>query len=486
MLIALRFLIILVVTVISGYLVEAWAATINAGSCSAANIQTAINAASDGDTVAVPSGNCTWTSSVTMPNTKGLILQGAGSGITNITLGGNRLLIQSSSGRRPVRITGFSFIKNSGTSWDVQITGTAQDWRIDHNTFNAGNIYGGYQVRVGQDDCNIDSYTYGLIDHNNFTNRNYATSIFMEWTRGNSDPVACGDWVWSQPAQRGTAQALYVEDNTFSDAAGAAASQVIDCRWGCKYVLRYNTINNPWISTHSGCTNGGRDPIWQEIYNNRFAQPGTPYGGSQIEMRSTSGVIFGNASSSPIRFSISIDHERSYRTDCAGPYGGRADGTRSWDRNTSGQVAWQAMGQPGWGPPQATNMSQSTFAGMFAWGNLNGGNLINLGVVNNNGNTSTHVKSRREYFNSSDISSGSLSARPATCTAGPDGRSIYRATDQNSLGVSLYVCSSTNTWTLHYTPYIYPHPLQTGAPGGTGGGGASTVPPPAPSNLTVQ
>lgn len=483
MLTALRplvFIFAIAVVFLSCFL-EAWAATITAASCSATNIQTAINAASDGDTVTVPSGNCSWTTSVTMPNTKGLILQGAGAGRTNITMGGNQLILQTSAARRPVRITGFSFIKNSGTRWDVQITGTAPNWRIDHNTFNAGNIAGGYQVRVGQDDCNIDSYTYGLIDNNNFTNRNFVTSIFMEWPRGTSDSVACGDWVWSQPARRGTAQALYIEDNTFSDAPGAAASQVIDCRWGCMYVLRYNAISNPWISTHSGCTNQGRDPIWQEIYNNTFTQPGTPYGGNQIEMRSTSGVIFGNIASSPIRFAISIDHERSYRSDCTGPYGGRADGTRPWDMNISGQVAWRAMGQPGWGPPQATDMTNSTFAGVFAWGNLNGGNVVNLSVANNNGNTSTHVKPRREYFNSADIPSGSLSARPASCTASPEGRSIYRATDKHSSGVSLYICSAPNTWTLHYEPYTYPHPLQGG---GAGGGG--TVPPDSPTNLRVE
>ena len=30
----------------------------------------------------------------------------------------------------------------------------------------------------------------------------------------------------------------------------------------------------------------------------------------------------------------------------------------------------------------------------------------------------------------------------------------------------LYVCTSTDTWTLHYTPYTYPHPLVQGT--GTG------------------
>jgi hypothetical protein len=55
------------------------AATIDATSCSSAAVQAAINAAVDGDTVVIPSGNCAWTSGVTI-NGKGIELQGAGSG----------------------------------------------------------------------------------------------------------------------------------------------------------------------------------------------------------------------------------------------------------------------------------------------------------------------------------------------------------------------------------------------------------------------
>jgi hypothetical protein len=76
---------------------------------------------------------------------------------------------------------------------------------------------------------------------------------------------------------------------------------------------------------------------------------------------------------------------------------------------------------------------------------------------------------------------GNLSNRPTTCTTNAletGGGVGYFAIDQGSQG-TLYRCSSTNTWTVHYRPYAYPHPLVTS-------GGGSSVPPSAPTNLTVQ
>jgi len=64
--------------------------------------------------------------------------------------------------------------------------------------------------------------------------------------------------------------------------------------------------------------------------------------------------------------------------------------------------------------------------------------------------------------------------RPSTCTAGPGG--TYDTSPVGSYGVAyfatdstggltantLYVCTAANTWTAIYTPYTFPHPLDTG------------------------
>ena len=47
---------------------------VTAASCSQADIQNSINSASDGATVVVPNGSCTWTGYVQLSNAKGVSL----------------------------------------------------------------------------------------------------------------------------------------------------------------------------------------------------------------------------------------------------------------------------------------------------------------------------------------------------------------------------------------------------------------------------
>lgn len=70
------------------------------------------------------------------------------------------------------------------------------------------------------------------------------------------------------------------------------------------------------------------------------------------------------------------------------------------------------------------------------------------------------------FNGTSGVGEGTLASRPSTCTKGVG----YWATDQGSWNQSgsggqgqFYQCSSTNTWTLLYTPLTFPNPLQ-GAP----------------------
>ena len=62
------------------------AATRNAASCSRTDVGNAVNSAADGDTIVIPAGTCTWTTSLAITN-KILTLQGAGPNSTVIVDG---------------------------------------------------------------------------------------------------------------------------------------------------------------------------------------------------------------------------------------------------------------------------------------------------------------------------------------------------------------------------------------------------------------
>jgi hypothetical protein len=107
----------------------------------------------------------------------------------------------------------------------------------------------------------------------------------------------------------------------------------------------------------------------------------------------------------------------------------------------------------------------------YEW--LNTGASLPTPIFGTDSGTSSIVVANRDYYDytssftgASGTGSGTLAARPSTCTTGV----AYWATDQGNWNTSgngfgqgvLYQCSATNTWTTYYTPYTYPYPLVLG------------------------
>jgi hypothetical protein len=67
-----------------------------------------------------------------------------------------------------------------------------------------------------------------------------------------------------------------------------------------------------------------------------------------------------------------------------------------------------------------------------------------------------YIQQNREYWLPT---SGPESSLPSTCKA--DGNTYYGTTDTDKI----FECTATNTWTLIYQPYTYPHPLRSGSSG---------------------
>jgi pectin methylesterase-like acyl-CoA thioesterase len=88
-----------------------------AASCSSEDVQSAIYSASDGDTVTVPAGTCTWSAAVNI-NNKTITLRGAGSGAggTKIAYGGTgHSLISINAGYKTGKMDVSGFLFSGGS-----------------------------------------------------------------------------------------------------------------------------------------------------------------------------------------------------------------------------------------------------------------------------------------------------------------------------------------------------------------------------------
>jgi len=413
--------------------------TIAAAKPSSIDIQSAIDAASDGDTVRVAAGNATWTSNVTIPSTKGIKLIGAGKGKTVCNLAGkHNIFLDTRSTNSPVRVSGFTFTNSPGRALKINArTIGAADWRIDHCEWKG---------RSGKEAVvYIEGYTFGVIDNCNFINTNRTFCVDGQTrpfdTTGSPMPYP-GGYSWQQSI--GGASAVYIEDCTFNN---SSSSILGNTGAGARLVFRHNTVSGPTgIETHSGCTNGFRNPRWIEVYENNFNATSGYWCG--LFLRSINGMIFNNTFSSSYQQSIRFDSETICGSGC----------NAGW--STSNKTVYPAQDQigagidTGWNTPQSTNEAK-----LRIWNNLRGAGpaATNIGGC---ADSLKLVQHDRDYFlqvapfnGSSGIGVGFLSARPSSgLTIGR----YYWATDTNTL----YRSTSSTTWEAHYTPFTYPHPLR--------------------------
>lgn len=470
-----------------------FAATVTPSSCSQTDVADAINRAGEGDTVVVPACTVTWTASIAF--CKSLTVQGAGAGRTNIAINtnvgtpGGFLSIGSGCSSKTVRVTGFSLINQLIPSLGMisffQCFGCTA--RIDHNTF-LGNVNPGEARTVY-----IGGSTTGVMDHNTVTDMGF----IIDYTVKGEGNGTLGNYSWTQPPSFGTANAFYVEDNTFTF---PDHSSDVDCQNGGRAVWRYNTFVGPNrkynATSNTGPFDHGFDSVPRscfelDVYNNTILGGGF----NGVWFRGGSGLVYNN---------LFLGHWdgneiaiTNYRSDVGGypPYSSKnqlacnesyaphscepCDGSSVVDGNIS--FGWPCKDQIGRG------QNQGSFP-IYAWNNCltelgctPGGTtaalveVIPAGLFNPDYTAKYHILANRDFYDavaifdgSAGVGQGTLAGRPATCTKGV----AYWGTDTNVL----YQCSATNTWSAYYTPFTYPHPLV----------GQPTVEPPPQLSVTVN
>jgi hypothetical protein len=501
------------------------AQTINAASCSESAVSSALSSIkTDGTVVVVPSGDCVWSTSLNYIQTNSFTLQGAGaimpSGGSDSTIiedavnhGGADpplLEVQTIPGKT-FRLTGIAFKTNSGNTSTptyngaVRVNGSSTSVRVDHNHFNQ--IY-----------LNFQGCANGVVDHNQF-DAGFPEENQERFGGGscNGDTSGDGNGSWAEASNFGSSQFMYVENNSFQMVPTTSTydSVAFDCNAGGRIAFRYNTLGYH-VALQSHGTGGGVDNRGcraLEIYNNTATFSSNPTADNfsmLVQLEAGSSLWWGNTMTGFITF-IEADVVRANNTtyaQAATPSGwgycGTSFGPSNWDQNSSsnGHLCLDSVGAgqgdllTGTFPNKVDSVTgtvtwpHQVSDPVYVWNNTYNAvpqesrdafwsNYPTPAVVSENKDYYLQLPNQGEsvtFNGSAGIGQGTLAARPSSCTPGVG----YWATDQGSWNQSgsggqgeLFVCTSTNTWTLHYTPYTYPHPL-TGA-------GSAPVAPAAPT-----
>src|SRR5438477_1123936 len=277
------------------------AATITASSPSLRDVQAAISSARSGDTVIVPAGTASWTSTLVIA--KGITLMGqtttnpvAGTGVDetiiqdNVTRGGGGtpvIDVQSVSGQT-YRISGITFQPYAGMTkanqnGAVKLRGNSHAVRLDHCHFQAMPYQSIYVAVWGA--------IYGVADHNVLECPHIQSFVINmgNWPNPDGSAGQFGDGSWAAPTSLGSEKFFFIEDNYIKNVTGTPAFPKFDQRggnvdatWGGRYVFRYNHCYETQMQNHG--TEGGRyrGCRAREIYNNDFHYAHAHgYGGSR-------------------------------------------------------------------------------------------------------------------------------------------------------------------------------------------------------------
>jgi len=386
-------------------------------------------------------------------------------------------------------------------------------FRFDHNSLE--NIVASTRA-IGFID-----WLYGVADHNYFSEgaATVTNGMFVEMGKYNGDSAGYGDGSWADASNWGTAKFMFFENNTFN---GGFAN---DCAHGGRQVWRYNTFNDTGLQGHEmeGEYQGCRAAeVYNNLYVGVKGDIDSSY---VYEMRTGPALVWGNTSTNyQTLLDMANDRTDTFHAFGSAPPILSSTAMTGWGYcGTLGSGAnlgpsdWdysEGSGSPGDGFPCVQQVGRGKgdlLSGYFHYDSQNATRVNTTtssvswphnqlepvyewldkwtdpgeggGQCTPNPATISIVSNREYYcytltWNGSSFTgtafdgtvgtgSGLHSARPATCTAGLGGAKWtsptgsygvgYWSTDTNTLSV----CTATNTWTDIYTPYTYPHPLDT-------------------------
>lgn len=473
--------------------------TVSAASCSLADVTTAVTAAVDGNTVLIPAGTCPWTGMLTV--TKAITLQGAGA--MSATDGGaattgtdqtvildrhpaaqHTLISLGIPSGKVARITGLKILMDGSSlgtqGGEIVVSGGANSIRVDHNHF------------VINADASVALAVYGVtgvIDHNYFDSGtgNGPINVYLQ------NGTGTGDAAFAAPDNFGTDNFIFLEDNRWRNGYMGDANT-----GGQRFIYRYNTMVmesndslSGYVANHGMTNNRNRSTRAVEYYGNVVSSPAPGKNLAPFPFNGGTARVWGNTVTQ-YRYVVALDYTR--KSNATYPYGTTPSG---WGNCTgSAGTVWDGPGgypcldQPGRGMgdllsgafPSVINTRtgtpayvQQALSPIYVWANTLtpagyspvGIVTVAAGMVQNNREVYQQFGANGEagsYDGTRGIGQGLAVLRGGTCTTGvgywaTDAGGNWNTRNGTSQDGALYICTSTNVWTLSYTPYAYPHPL---------------------------
>jgi hypothetical protein len=437
--------------------------------------------------------------------------------IYSITTGARIMDITTTAGKS-FRLTGVAIQGTTGGSPSsngmISVEGTSTAVRVDHCHFHIPATVGG-GIQFG-------GAVNGVADHNYFTtdaNLGALNAVLFSngvlWNGGTQ-----ADGSWADSPHWGTSQFIFMEDSRFYQTGLA------DVNDGARFVFRHNTVTGDALDVDSlqmywhGITpdrvRGGKEG---ELYGNTFSSSSPIDTGAVVSPNSGTVLFWGNTITGSFKAAVDVAYDFRHTAGGGGNYnytgnwkfcGTAANGgsTNPWDGNNNTASGWACLGQPGRGQgdlltgsgfPGTVNSATGTVSWphevltpIYSWMNSYSSAHYSgvYGIIHDDtaGSGGSLLTNNTDYFyecgavdgvanpscssfnGAAGTGFGALANRPSTCKGGTDSMTgggapgvAYWATDTTTL----YVCNPTNTWTVYYTPYTYPHPLTASSLGGS-------------------
>ncbi len=381
------------------------AATRTAASASLTDVQAAVSAASDGDTVMIPNGSVTWTGGISTskqimiraqnytPTPAGTAGPGATSrSVTIVNNSSSPLFAFTTGNSYHCGLAGIAFQDGGGSGAHISVSGNGSKVALVNDVFFT------LQNRFWPAQAAIVWTARGGVMWNIVGDATAATATTGGVGTDGVGMLVTSPLAWNTASTMGALDSagtinLYVEDSTFKN-----LSQFPDIDDNGRFVARYCVMDGTWGITH-GFTSlwGGRH---FEYYNNTFSVTynSSPYrnmAGRYFWCRAGTGIFTDNTVNTPANAS----------------YWGNVSQLSIGDNTSPG--SYPQARQPGWGH----NGSNNVLDPMYIW-NQSGGRAYTYGFQ---GSWNNIVQVNRELY----VNNG---AKPG------------------------------------YTKYTYPHPLRGGSP----------------------